>query len=156
MTSTFNLKRPESVLVVVYDPTSFNVLMLQRQDDRTFWQSVTGSLEFGETPHQAAVREVQEELGLDARTVDKALMNCNKSVVFEIFPQFRHRYAPGITHCREHWFLMALSAQQPITLSEHSAYQWLTAQRAVECTKSWNNAQAIEEFILKRNNKEDL
>ncbi len=58
-------KHPESVLVVVYCRTTKRVLMLQRKDDQDFWQSVSGSLEPGETPLQAAQREVFEELQLD-------------------------------------------------------------------------------------------
>ena len=38
--------------------------MLQRQDDSTFWQSVTGTLETNETPRETAIREVWEEVGL--------------------------------------------------------------------------------------------
>ncbi|MBE2896338.1 dihydroneopterin triphosphate diphosphatase [Pasteurellaceae bacterium HPA106] len=147
-------KQPESVLVVVYDPSTGAVLLLRRNDDRTFWQSVTGSLEHNETPAQAARRELKEELGLADETIE--LYDCQKEVEFEIFQQFKHRYAPGVNTCREHWFLLPLSQHQPLTLSEHNAYQWLDAQSAVRRTKSWNNAQAIEEFILKRNNKEDL
>ncbi|MBV7387132.1 dihydroneopterin triphosphate diphosphatase [Pasteurellaceae bacterium TAE3-ERU1] len=147
-------KRPESVLVVVFDPSTSAVLLLQRNDDRTFWQSVTGSLEAGETPEQAARREVKEELGLNDAAI--VLHDCHKAVEFEIFEQFKHRYAPGVSKCLEHWFLLPLSAHQPLRLSEHSDYQWIDAQSAVARTKSWNNAQAIEEFILKSNNKEDL
>lgn len=147
-------KRPESVLVVVFDPTTSAVLMLQRNDDSAFWQSVTGSLETDETPEQAARRELKEELGLVDEAID--LYDCHKTVEFEIFEQFKHRYAPGVVMCREHWFLLPLSEHHPLILSEHSAYEWLDAPSAVARTKSWNNAQAIEEFILKSNNKEDL
>ncbi|MEC7360158.1 MAG: dihydroneopterin triphosphate diphosphatase, partial [Pseudomonadota bacterium] len=35
-------KKPESALVVLYDQ-HYRVLLLQRQDDPTFWQSVTGA-----------------------------------------------------------------------------------------------------------------
>ncbi len=50
-------KRPVSILVVIYAQDSKRVLMLQRRDDPDFWQSVTGSLEEGETASQAAMRE---------------------------------------------------------------------------------------------------
>lgn len=148
-------KRPESVLVVVYDPTTFRVLMLQRCDDSSFWQSITGSMESDETSHQTAVRESVEELGLDSTYVDKCLHDCHKTVQFEIFPQFRHRYAKGTTHCREHWFLLPLSEDEHIKLSEHSTYQWIDAKSAVELTKSWNNAQAINEFIVQKQRYEE-
>ena len=73
-------KRPESVLVVVYSADS-QVLMLRRHEPPTFWQSVTGSLEWGEQPEQAARRELVEETGLDAT----ALEDCHDSHLFEIY-----------------------------------------------------------------------
>ncbi len=54
-------KRPESVLVVVH--TADQVLLLERVRPAGFWQSVTGSLEAGETASQAAIRELGEETG---------------------------------------------------------------------------------------------
>ncbi|MGD8932832.1 MAG: NUDIX domain-containing protein, partial [Chromatiales bacterium] len=48
-------KRPESVLVVVYTAGG-EVLLLRRTRPRDFWQSVTGSLHWGESPRQAARR----------------------------------------------------------------------------------------------------
>ncbi|KAE9528011.1 dihydroneopterin triphosphate diphosphatase [Testudinibacter aquarius] len=137
-------KRPESVLVVIYATDTQRVLMLQRNDDSDFWQSVSGSLEQGETALCAAKREVAEETGLSAL----GLVDCQKAIDFEIFPQFRYKYAPNITHCHEHWFLLPLADECEVRLSEHSAYCWVTAEQAVTMTKSWNNAAAIEQFLL--------
>ena len=58
-------KRPVSILVVIYAQDTKRVLMLQRRDDPDFWQSVTGSVEEGETAPQAAMREVKEEVTID-------------------------------------------------------------------------------------------
>ena len=35
-----------------------------------------------------------------------------------------------------------------VILSEHLAYRWVEADEAVKMTKSWNNAQAIEKFVI--------
>lgn len=43
-------KNNQSVLVVIYTKDTNRVLMLQRQDDPDFWQSVTGTIESGEAP----------------------------------------------------------------------------------------------------------
>ncbi|WP_127958446.1 dihydroneopterin triphosphate diphosphatase [Serratia microhaemolytica] len=141
-------KRPESVLVLIYAQSSGRVLMLQRRDDASFWQSVTGSLEQGETPLQTAQRELFEETGIDVKTESLPLFDCQRCVEFEIFAQFRHRYAPGTTHNKEHWFCLALAQERAPTLSEHLAYQWLDADAAARLTKSWSNQQAIEEFVI--------
>jgi dihydroneopterin triphosphate diphosphatase len=140
-------KHPVSVLVVIFAQDSGRVLMLQRRDDESFWQSVTGSLEAGETPLQAAQREVQEELAIDVVTEQLLLEDCHKQIEFEIFPHYRHRYAPGTTHNREHWFRLALPTEREVILSEHLAARWLTPADAAALTKSWSNRQAIEEFI---------
>ncbi|WGE59352.1 dihydroneopterin triphosphate diphosphatase [Actinobacillus equuli] len=145
-----NYKNPNSVLVVIYAQNSGNVLMLQRKDDPEFWQSVTGSLEPNEQPFETAIREVKEEIGIDILAEKLTLTDCNESVEFEIFPHFRYKYAPDVTHCSEHWFLLALTQeqQQPI-LSEHLAFKWVSVEEAIRLTKSPNNAAAIAKYLKK-------
>ncbi|WP_205955373.1 dihydroneopterin triphosphate diphosphatase [Pantoea stewartii] len=140
-------KHPVSVLVVIFAQDTGRVLMLQRRDDASFWQSVTGSLEVGETPRQAAEREVSEELSINIADEKLVLEDCHKQIEFEIFPHYRHRYAPGITHNREHWFRLALPAERDLLLTEHLAARWLEPAAAAALTKSWSNRQAIVEFI---------
>lgn len=86
-------KQPVSVLVVIYAKDTGRVLMLQRRDDPDFWQSVTGSLEEGETASQAAMREVKEEVTIDVAAEQLTLIDCQRTVEFEIFSHLRHRYA---------------------------------------------------------------
>ena len=50
-------KRPQSVLVVVCTRGG-EFLMLRRARPSQFWQSVTGSLNPGESPRLAALREI--------------------------------------------------------------------------------------------------
>lgn len=140
-------KRPESVLVVIYARGSGRVLMLQRRDDPDFWQSVTGSLEEGESAPHAARREVKEEVGIDIEGESLSLFDCQRCVEFELFAHLRHRYAPGVTRNLEHWFCLALPAERDIPVTEHLAYQWLDAGQAALLTKSWSNRQAIEELV---------
>lgn len=141
-------KQPVSVLVVIYAADTKRVLMLQRRDDPDFWQSVTGSLEAGERAIQAAMREVKEETAIDIAHEQLMLVDCQRMVEFEIFPQFRHRYAPGVMYNTEFWFCLALPQQRQIVITEHLAYRWVDAQAAAALTKSWSNRQAIEEFII--------
>ncbi|MBS0908298.1 dihydroneopterin triphosphate diphosphatase [Tatumella sp. JGM118] len=143
-----NYKHPVSVLVVIYAQDTGRVLMLQRRDDAGFWQSVTGSLEPGESPAQAARREVREETGLDIDAEGFPLVDCRQEITFEIFPHYRHRYAPGVTHNQEHWFLLPLPTGLPVTLTEHLSCQWLPAEQAAVLTKSWSNREAIERFLM--------
>ena len=141
-------KNNQSVLVVIYVENTRRVLMLQRRDDVNFWQSVTGSLETGETPTETAIRELWEEVRLKIEAKSTALFDCNESVEFEIFPHFRYKYAPNVTHCQEHWFLLAVAQEFTPELTEHLAFQWVSPTRAIQMTKSPNNAEAIRRYLL--------
>ena len=147
--TSLKYKNNQSVLVVIYAESTHHGLMLQRQDDPSFWQSVTGTLETNETPRETAIREVWEEVGLKIEENSTALFDCKESIEFEIFPYFRYKYAPNVTHCREHWFLLAMEQEFEPILSEHLAYQWVSPEKAIQMTKSSNNAEAIRKYILK-------
>lgn len=141
-------KNNQSVLVVIYAENTRRVLMLQRRDDPDFWQSVTGSLETDETPAETAIRELWEEVRLKIEAKSTALFDCDESIEFEIFPYFRYKYAPNVTHCREHWFLLAVEQEFTPELTEHLAFQWVSPTRAIQMTKSPNNAEAIRKYLL--------
>jgi dihydroneopterin triphosphate diphosphatase len=138
-------KTPISVLVVIYTP-ALEVLLLERADRRGFWQSVTGSQDPGETLCETAVREVAEETGIDAGLY--ALSDWEKQNRYEIYPHWRHRYEPGVTHNTEHVFGLELPAPLPVRLAprEHLAYVWVPCDAAAERTFSWSNVEAIREL----------
>ncbi len=135
-------KIPVSTLVVIHTP-ALEVLLLERADHPGFWQSVTGSQHEGETLEQTAIREVAEETGLDAARF--ALTPWNRQNVYEIYPVWRHRYAPGVTHNTEHVFGLVVPGPVPVMLSprEHLRYEWLPWREAAERVFSWSNRQAI-------------
>jgi dATP pyrophosphohydrolase len=136
-------KIPRSVLVVIHDPSG-QVLLLERADKPGFWQSVTGSLDTeDEPPLLAAQRELQEETGLIAHQA--AWSDWDFSQVYEIFPHWRYRYAPGVTHNTEHVFSVCVAAHAPVRLSprEHLQSRWLPWQDAAEACFSWSNTKAI-------------
>ena len=76
------------------------------------------------------------------------LVDCQRTVEFEIFTHLRHRYAPGIERNTESWFCLALPHERQIVFTEHLTYRWLDAPAAAALTKSWSNRQAIEEFVI--------
>ncbi|MFZ2853003.1 MAG: dihydroneopterin triphosphate diphosphatase [Rhodocyclaceae bacterium] len=136
-------KQPVSVLVVIHTP-ELQILLLERAAHPGYWQSVTGSLEPGETPLETAVREVREETGIAASP--GRLRDWQRINTFEIFAEWRHRYAPGVTENSEHVFSLELPAVQPVRLSpdEHLNYCWLPWPAAVEKCFSWSNREAIQ------------
>ena len=139
-------KRPESVLVVVYTRSN-KILTLRRKQPNYFWQSVAGSLEWDETPEQAAKRELYEETGLS----DTSLMiNWHSHNKFLIYPMWRHRYAPGIISNKEHLFSLKLEAPCNIVLDprEHSEYRWLSLSQAMIQISSHTNRDAITHLLV--------
>lgn len=139
-------KRPESVLVIVATHTQ-KILCLLRSDHPLFWQSITGSLQEGESPKAAALRELYEETGLQEK--EGELVDCQYSVYFDIYPHWRHRYHPEVKQNLEHVFCFLVEEQQDIKLShEHTKYCWLPKKEAITIMASPSNQTAIETFIL--------
>lgn len=138
-------KRPESVLVVIHTHKE-KVLLLNRKDVPGYWQSITGSLEEGESPQQAAIREVLEETGIE---VSKNLVDCNTHNLFTIPPAWKHRYAPDVVYNKEHVFTLCLPKRIPIIINddEHSEYIWLSKSEAIKRISSSTNRDAVEQFM---------
>ncbi len=137
-------KIPESVLVVIYTIEA-QVLLIRRADAGT-WQSVTGSKDFEtETWQQTACREVMEETGIDATHPEFELSDWALENIYEIYPAWRFRYAPHVSHNKERVFGLKLPQKMPVQLSpnEHTEYQWLSWQAAADTCFSPSNAEAI-------------
>jgi dATP pyrophosphohydrolase len=138
-------KRPESVLVVIYTEDGA-VLQLRRCNPLDFWQSVTGSLQRGETPIQAVIREVFEETGLQADTglSDSGIVNR-----YPIHPAWRKKFAPDVKENIEHVFALRLPSVIAIRLDpkEHQEYRWLQREEAAELASSVTDRHAILKLV---------
>jgi dATP pyrophosphohydrolase len=141
-------KIPESVLVVIHTP-ALEVLLIRRADAEDFWQSVTGSKDLADEPLAlTAAREVAEETGIQCgegsplalQLVDWRLRN-----VYEIYPRWRSRYAPGVTHNTEHLFGLCVPERLTPVLAprEHTHWKWLPYREAADACFSPSNAEAI-------------
>jgi dATP pyrophosphohydrolase len=141
-------KIPESVLVVIHT-ADLQVLLIERADQPGFWQSVTGSKDTVEEDlEQTAVREVAEETGIVIGSAEVPLANLRNWYlrnVYEIYPRWAHRYAPGVLHNTEHVFGLEVPRDVPVTLAprEHLASVWLPWQEAADRCFSPSNAEAI-------------
>ena len=141
-------KIPESVLVVIHTP-DLQVLLIERADKPGYWQSVTGSKDRLDEPLvETAIREVAEETGIvvgSAAVPLSALRDWGLQNVYEIYPVWRHRYAPGVTHNTEHVFGLTVPAGTPVTLAprEHLQHVWLPWQAAADRCFSPSNAEAV-------------
>lgn len=154
-------KIPESVLVVIHT-IDLDVLLIERADKPGYWQSVTGSKDAEDEPLiETAMREVGEETGICIVDESKGdsewgkgssqvvslshLRDWQISNIYEIYPVWRHRYAPGVTRNTEHVFGLLVPRTIPITLAprEHLNHIWLPYREAADKCFSPSNAEAI-------------
>ncbi|KAF1016643.1 MAG: dihydroneopterin triphosphate diphosphatase [Burkholderia sp.] len=141
-------KIPESVLVVIHT-AALDVLVINRADLPGFWQSVTGTKDWLNEPlADTAVREVREETGIvvgGEGVPPGALYDWCHQIEYSIYPQYRHRYASGVTRNAEHWFSLEVPVGIVVTLSprEHTNYAWLPYQEGASRCYSPSNSEAI-------------
>jgi dATP pyrophosphohydrolase len=138
-------KIPESVLVVIHT-ADLHVLLIERADRPGYWQSVTGSLDALDEPlATTAARELLEETGIVAEGEGIALRDWQLTNIYDIYPVWRHRYAPGVTQNTEHVFSVQVPRDVPIVLSprEHLQHVWLPYLDAADKCFSSSNAEAI-------------
>jgi dihydroneopterin triphosphate diphosphatase len=135
-------KIPRSTLIIIYTPQA-EVLLIERADKIGYWQSVTGSQDEGETLAETAAREVAEETGLLAKSF--RLVDWQQKNAYEIYPIWRHRYAPGVTENVEHVFGLEVPGRVPIKLAprEHLQHVWLPHDKAAALCFSPTNRDAI-------------
>ena len=137
-------------MVVIYKSNG-DVLLIERADKANFWQSVTGSVDsLDEDLSLAAEREVLEETGIDVGALPVgSLQDMHHQIEYEIYPQWRHRYAPGVIRNTEHWFSLLVPDDTPVKLAprEHVAYQWVPHNEAVSKCFSRSNGEAIQKLF---------
>lgn len=136
--------------MVIYKSNG-EVLLIERADKSNFWQSVTGSLDSpNEDLQVAAAREVLEETGIDVQSLPaNSLRDMHHQIEYEIYPQWRLRYAPGVTRNTEHWFSLLVPSDTQVQLAprEHVAYRWLPfTEAAKKCFSPSNGAAILQLF----------
>lgn len=144
MTTGMSYKKPVSVLVVIHSPAPhYDILLLERAAHPGYWQSVTGSQESDEALIDTAVREVAEETGIAITAAD--LRDWQQTNTYEIFPEWRHRYAPGVTQNTEHVFSLEVPRDTSVRTApgEHLGHCWATLEEAAAKVFSWSNRDAI-------------
>lgn len=135
-------KNPNSILLVIFTK-KFKVLLLKKNTTRELWQSVTGSIELNEDPHETALRELKEETGISKQKSD--LVFDNKSHKFMIYSEWIDRYKESIYSNKEYIFGLKLNDVISVKLSsEHSNYKWVDLNEAIYSVFSWTNKAALK------------
>jgi dATP pyrophosphohydrolase len=144
MNTVKTYKVPRSTLVIIHT-AKLEVLLIERADRPGYWQSVTGSQEGDESLLATAAREVMEETGIDATQAGACLVDWQQENIYEIYPMWRHRFAPDVTHNTEHVFGLQIPERVDVTLSalEHLQYVWLPYKEAAAMCFSPTNREAI-------------
>ncbi len=115
-------RRTVSVALLRGHGPDTRVLLLRRRPERGgFWQTVTGSLEPGESPREAAARELHEETGVRADVVDL---------------EYRHAFAVGDALpprlVEENGFAARCTEGHEVRRGdEHDAHEWVDVPTAL-------------------------
>lgn len=135
-------KNPNSILLIIFT-TKFKVLLLKKNSKRDLWQSVTGSIELGEDPYDTALRELQEETGINKQKSD--LIFDDLSHKFMIYSEWIDRYEESTYSNKEYIFSLKLNDEVSVKLSrEHSSYKWVDLNDAIHLVFSWTNKAALK------------
>ena len=135
-------KNPNSILLIIFT-TKFKVLLLKKNSKRDLWQSVTGSMELGENPYDTALRELQEETGINKQKSD--LIFDDLSHKFMIYSEWIDRYEESTYSNKEYIFSLKLNDEVSVKLSrEHSSYKWVDLNNAIDLVFSWTNKAALK------------
>ena len=135
-------KNPNSILLIIFT-TKFKVLLLKKNSKRDLWQSVTGSMEIGENPYETALRELQEETGINKQKSD--LIFDDLSHKFMIYSEWIDRYEESTYSNKEYIFSLKLNDEVSVKLSrEHSSYKWVDLNDAIHLVFSWTNKAALK------------
>jgi len=126
------------VYLIAPDEDGWGVLTLQRaQGTRcpTAWETVHGRIEPGESPEQAAVREVREETSLEVRRLYNVIVQ----------PFYLHKLA---TVELAVVFAAFVNRADPIALGEeHMRYEWLSPDAALERFVWPRERQALRDVL---------
>lgn len=87
----------------------------------SFWQNITGSVEEGEKYKQAAIRELQEETGIEIECVERF-----QALDYKI--KFHDKWGRDVTE-KAYCVLINDTIEIKICSKEHDEYKW------IECSK---------------------
>ena len=128
----------QSIEAWIYHPEEREILLLKVEDEKvSFWLPITGGIESGESPEEACLREIKEEIGL--------VLACSSLTGLG---DFMVKIDENLS-IHKNLFLV-LTEQKEIQLSdEHVGAQWVALDK-VSSQLYWPSNQATFEIITEK------
>ena len=125
------------------EETSSGVVLFRKENDKILflllhypsghWDFVKGKMEAGETPHETAIRETQEETGItDVEFLDN----------FEEWIQYNFQYQGELVQKKVVFFLGETKTKDITISNEHLNFTWMDYTTAMEKT-TFDNAKTV-------------
>jgi 8-oxo-dGTP pyrophosphatase MutT (NUDIX family) len=142
------MRRPEEVQVFVCRRSGEEFLVLHRSPAHGgYWHPASGALEEGEEAEQAAVRELREEIGLDAAGRLWPVRYEYGYDAAEEPPERRAEWPPGTERIAVTGFVGEAPAEFEPTLNwEHDDYRWCSREEAGALFHWPDVGEALEEL----------
>ncbi len=126
------MRTDHEVLLVVHRPGPEFLVLLRAPEGQGFWHLVSGGIEEGESPLEAARRELDEETALRPETFEPIAL------------ELRYR-APGGRWITLHPFAVeAPPAWEPVLNDEHVDYRWCSEESALDLLEYFEPRAALE------------
>lgn len=132
------------MIVLPYIATSGGFLYaLFKRKDLGFWQAISGGGEDEETPIQTAKREAFEEAKID---VSSQFIKLDSMTTIPVVDVGSYKWPAGVLVLPEYSFGVEVSSKDLTISEEHSAYKWLSYEKAKALLKYDSNKSALWEL----------
>ncbi len=125
------------------EETSAGIVLFRKEDSKILflllhypsghWDFVKGKMEVGESPHETAVRETEEETGI----TDIAFLEN-----FEEWIKYDFQYQGELVHKKVVFFLAETKTKEVKISYEHLNYTWMDYNTSMEKT-TFDNAKTV-------------
>jgi lipoyl(octanoyl) transferase len=134
------MRTAEEVLLVVSRPGPEFLVLLRSPERHGYWNLVAGGIEEGESPSEAALRELEEEAGLI------------QPLMFESLPlelgYQRPEESGGFWVTLHAFWIEAPAGWEPVLNEEHVEYRWCSGADAISLLDYPEPREAVRSVAL--------